>query len=83
MGMEEVEEDMILLLLIPRWSDARYDDVMNAAFVSWTDAMNAANALLGTSESFVHLNYAAPFQDPLGRYGSKSVAFMRAAGEEV
>lgn len=66
-----------VLLLIPRWTNAKFDSVMTAAFVAWANAMEKVQTSLGAHNRFTYLNYAAGFQDPLGSYGGANVDFMK------
>ncbi|CAJ2499817.1 Uu.00g026700.m01.CDS01 [Anthostomella pinea] len=77
MGMKNTRDDLILLLLVPRWTDAKDDSAMRAAFVFWVGAMEKAQTRLGAHHNFTYLNYAAASQNPLGSYSAANVEFMR------
>ncbi|KAK5128427.1 hypothetical protein LTR85_003095 [Meristemomyces frigidus] len=65
LGLNRTEEDLIVMMLSPRWQSAEYDAAMHAA------------SALGFGSDFFYLSYADSFQNPLSSYASASVDFMK------
>lgn len=68
---------IVVLLLVPRWSDAKYDARMAKAFANWTTQIEQEMTSIGAHESFTYLNYAAPSQNPLASYGQANLQFLK------
>lgn len=82
LGLNRTQDNLIVMMLSPRWQSADYDAVMYNASVAWVDTLTQLTAALGFGSSFVYLNYADSFQNPLGSYGTDSVAFMKHVARE-
>ena len=68
---------MAVLLLVPRWTDPRYDARMAEVIDSWVSQVEKEMISIGAHEEFTYLNYAAPSQDPLASYGDANVEFLK------
>lgn len=66
----------------PHWKDAKYDGVLYHAAQQWVSSVRDYTTLLGMDHPFEFLNNAAPFQDPLGSYGSANLHFMKHVAEK-
>ncbi|KAK3709798.1 hypothetical protein LTR37_010626 [Vermiconidia calcicola] len=77
MGLNRTQEDLIVMMLNPRWRDAEYDAEMADAAEAWVDSIRQSANRLSGSNDFQFLNYAAKFQRPLESYGPPNLDFMR------
>ncbi|ATY62900.1 FAD binding domain [Cordyceps militaris] len=77
LGLQDVQEDQLVLWLVSRWNDASLDATMEDARQQFIDAAVAVGKEHNTFSPFIYLNYASPKQDPLCGYGEENVAFMR------
>lgn len=57
--------------LLTRWMQ------VSRAVQTWLDAVQEYLNVNDVGYPFEYLNYAAPFQDPLGSYGAHNLQFLR------
>lgn len=50
---------------------------------SLLDNVNSAATELGCSDSFIYLNYAGQYQDPIAGYGNQSVGLLQEVRQRV
>lgn len=77
LGLDNVENDQIVMLFTPRWSDASYDEEMYEAAKEWYSSVKRTTEELGTDFPFLYLNFASDFQDPFCGYGAENVRFLQ------
>ncbi|KAF2158555.1 hypothetical protein M409DRAFT_30959 [Zasmidium cellare ATCC 36951] len=65
MGLNNTRDDLIVILLSPTWLSAAYDELIHTALESWVSGINRIAQSTDLSHPFLHMGYAAPFQDPL------------------
>ncbi|KAF2404902.1 FAD-binding domain-containing protein [Trichodelitschia bisporula] len=76
LGLEEEEEDLILVLLTATWESAADDATVEAAAEAmFADARKKAEEM-EVDSPYLYLNYAARFQDPVRGYGEESAEFL-------
>ncbi|KAJ3485105.1 hypothetical protein NLG97_g6891 [Lecanicillium saksenae] len=77
LGLQDVDEDQLVLWLVSRWNDESLDKAMENARQQFVDAAVSVAKAHNTYYPFIYLNYASPDQDPLCGYGAENVAFMK------
>ncbi|EJP63046.1 6-hydroxy-D-nicotine oxidase [Beauveria bassiana ARSEF 2860] len=82
LGLENVEQDQLVLWLVSRWNDAGLDATMEDARQKFIDAAVSVGQKHGTYSPFIYLNYASPKQDPLCGYGAENFAFMKTVAKK-
>ncbi|KAI7722676.1 hypothetical protein KC353_g290 [Hortaea werneckii] len=81
MGLDDGEENQIMMMITSRHGSALDDPVMHDAVQETETRIKHATHLAGTDSDFLYLNYAGEFQDPIAGYGEDSVAFLQATSE--
>lgn len=82
LGLNRTQDNLVLMMLAPRWTSANDDAAMNNAAVNWVTEIQQLTVFLGTDNSFLYLNYADGWQHPLGSYGKANVQFMKQVAEK-
>ncbi|KAH6686329.1 hypothetical protein F5X68DRAFT_276370 [Plectosphaerella plurivora] len=82
MGLDSLEEDLLVVFVMPLWLDAKYDDDVHAASEKWYKAIKEYTASVGKGHSFEFANYAAWFQDPMASYGAENLEFLREVSQK-
>ncbi|KAM0278393.1 hypothetical protein ACHAQH_005215 [Verticillium albo-atrum] len=77
MGVADVEEDLLIVFVMPLWSDAKYDDEVHAASEKWYRAVKEYTQSIDKDHPFEFANYAASYQDPMASYGQENLEFLR------
>ncbi|KAI0502855.1 hypothetical protein F5B22DRAFT_653566 [Xylaria bambusicola] len=82
LGLEPELGSLVSILFLTYWENREDDEkIMNTL----RDALNEIDgdaAQKGTLVPFKYLNYAAPFQDPIGSYGAANVEKLRSASRK-
>ena len=77
LGLEDETDDLVVALLTATWTlgldDTRVYTVAEKLFKQG----HAKAEEMGVAKSFIYLNYAAGFQDPIASYGADSVARLQ------
>ncbi|KAI1872941.1 uncharacterized protein JN550_003815 [Neoarthrinium moseri] len=82
MGLNDTTDDLIIVLLMPLWQDAAYDDDIYALSQDWLRLIHDYTNSVGAGSPFEFVNYAAPFQDPMASYGDSNLEFLRGVSEK-
>ncbi len=83
LGLGDRTKPLVVTLLNAMWTDIRDDEMVEKmARRLYSDLQQDAQAL-DEYDSFVYLNYAAPWQDPISSYGATSVARLKAVREQM
>lgn len=77
LGLEERSVPLVVTLLSATWTAAEDDPTVEKAARDLFDAIEDEARRLGCYDSFVYLNYAAPWQKPLESYGEHRVYFLK------
>ncbi|KAH7303321.1 hypothetical protein B0I35DRAFT_365165, partial [Stachybotrys elegans] len=77
MGLEDAQDDLLVLFIMPLWTDAQYDAEVHKAAETWYRSVKEYTIGLGKDHSWEFANYAAWFQDPMGSYGPGNLQFLR------
>jgi len=77
LGLEESSDDLVIVLASVSWTSSGSDKAVRQIMKEFIDAAQAEAKKMGVYNRYIYLNYAADFQDVLGGYGEKSVAFMK------
>ncbi|KAI0809923.1 putative oxidoreductase [Xylaria sp. FL0064] len=64
---------LVVCLISPSWSDGGQNEQVYAAARALIDDIAARAKTLGVYDSYIYLNYAAPWQDVIPSYGAESV----------
>ncbi|KAI1345673.1 putative oxidoreductase [Xylaria sp. FL0043] len=64
---------LVVCLISPSWSDGGQNEQVYAAARALMDDIAARAKTLGVYDSYIYLNYAAPWQDVIPSYGTESV----------
>jgi hypothetical protein len=77
LGLADEEDDLVILLLTSTWSSAYYDDMVHKAAQDLFRRVEKRAEEMGLDNSFIYLNYADKWQDPISGYGVQSVDTLR------
>ncbi|KAF7586372.1 hypothetical protein BBP40_009018 [Aspergillus hancockii] len=83
MGLSSATGVLVVTLLSATWEDDADDAKAEEAARELFDNIESDARDLCVYEPFVYLNYAAPWQNPLASYKSKSVARLQRVSQEV
>lgn len=77
LGLADEEDDLVILLLTSTWTSALDDERMYAAAQTFFRRVEKRAEEMGVDNSFIYLNYADKWQDPILGYGLQSVDTLR------
>lgn len=83
LGLEDRSGPLVVALLSATWTSAEDDSAVEEAARDLFDAIEKEARRLGEYDSFVYLNYAAPWQKPLESYGEQRVELLKKVRQEV
>ncbi|KAE8350516.1 hypothetical protein BDV28DRAFT_159548 [Aspergillus coremiiformis] len=83
MGLDDASDSLVVTLLSATWDDEVDDAKVEKAARELFDNIESDARKLDVYEPFVYLNYAAPWQDPITSYKSKSVERLRRVSQDV
>ncbi|KAL4761201.1 FAD-binding oxidoreductase [Aspergillus foveolatus] len=83
LGLSNTTGSQVVTLLSATWEDETDDErIHNTARVLFEGIEEDARRL-NSYESFLYLNYAADWQDPIASYGEKSIELLRRVSRDV
>lgn len=82
LGLEPELGSLVSILFLTFWEDREDDDKIITTLRSALDEIDRDAGSRGTLVPFKYLDYAAPFQDPIGSYGSTNQTKLRDASEK-
>ncbi|KFA71337.1 hypothetical protein S40288_09117 [Stachybotrys chartarum IBT 40288] len=82
LGIDATEGPLMSILILTFWQDKGDDAKIQATFKGVIEDIDRDAAQRGTSSSYKYMNYAAPFQDPIGSYGEKKKAQLQAVSKK-
>lgn len=77
LGLADEEDDLVILLLSSTWSLSKDDDKIHEAAETLFRRVEKRAEEMGVDNSFIYLNYAGNWQDPVLGYGMQSVDTLR------
>jgi hypothetical protein len=83
MGLSDATGALVVTLLSATWEDDADDAKVEKAARELFDNIDSDARNLDVYEPFVYLNYAAPWQNPLASYKSKSVERLQRVSQDV
>ncbi|KAE8391851.1 hypothetical protein BDV23DRAFT_64619, partial [Aspergillus alliaceus] len=83
MGLDDISGSLVVTLLSATWSDEVDDAKVEKAARELFENIEDDACKLDVYESFVYLNYAAPWQDPIASYKSKSIENLKRVSQDV
>ncbi|KXJ86006.1 hypothetical protein Micbo1qcDRAFT_209385 [Microdochium bolleyi] len=82
LGLGGTKEDLLIMFIMPLWSDAAYDEQVYATAQNWHAKVQAYTNTRGKGHRFEFSTYAAKFQHVMASYGSESLEFLRAVSRK-
>ena len=82
LGLEDVNDPLVLCLLSVTWAQAKDDAIINSVTQTLIEKIDQATRTAGVFHRSKYLNYAAPFQNPITSYGPDSKAQLRAVSKK-
>lgn len=82
LGLDATNGPLVLVLLTTRWSDEADDDRVNTMAKAFYTALDIEAQGRKLTHPWTYLNYAAPFQDPIGGYGAINKAKLQKASKK-
>lgn len=77
LGLADEEDDLVILLLTSTWDFAYNDDKVHQAARDLFRRVEKRAEEMGLDNSFIYLNYADKWQDPISGYGVQSVDTLK------
>lgn len=77
LGLDGKDGDLTNVLLSAKWQDAKNDAAITKAAMSLLSEAESSAQKLKVFHPYRYLNYAAPWQDVIASYGSRSVDFLQ------
>jgi hypothetical protein len=77
LGLEDSNEDLVIVLATTTWSFASSDVIVNKVMKQFIEQAEEVSKKMGVWHRFVYPNYAAGWQDPMAGYGGMNLAFMK------
>ncbi|KAH8755813.1 hypothetical protein F5883DRAFT_469218 [Diaporthe sp. PMI_573] len=82
LGIDPQDGPLMSILILSFWQNKEDDDKIHSTFKGVIEAVDKDAATRGTAVPYKYMNYAAPFQDPIGSYGKENKARLQAASKK-
>lgn len=82
LGLNLQDGPLMSILILSFWQNKEDDDKIQSTFRGAIEAIDKEAATRGTAVAYKYMNYAAPFQDPIGSYGKENKARLQAASKK-
>jgi hypothetical protein len=82
LGIDPQDGPLMSILILSFWQNKEDDDKIHSTFKGVIEAVDKDAATRGTAVPYKYMNYAAPFQDPIGSYGKENKARLEAASKK-
>lgn len=82
LGIDPADGPLMSILILSFWQNKDDDDKLHSTFGAAIEAIDRDAATKGTAVPYKYMNYAAPFQDPIGSYGKDNKAKLQAASKK-
>lgn len=79
LGLQPTDDRLVVYLLSVAYSNESDDVIVTETAKTLFAKIAIAAAKRGVGRPFIYLNYAAPWQDPIGSYGVTNKAALQAA----
>lgn len=83
LGLDPADHRLIVCLLSVAYPNASDDVIVTETAKNLFTKIAAAAAKRGVGRPFIYLNYAAPWQDPIGSYGARNKAALQEASKRL
>lgn len=82
LGLDPADGRLVICLLSVTYPLDSDDVVVTETAKTLFAQITAAAARRGVGRPYIYLNYAAPWQDPIGSYGARNKAALQAASKK-
>ncbi|KAH9905907.1 hypothetical protein F4778DRAFT_683233 [Xylariomycetidae sp. FL2044] len=82
LGIDPLDGPLMSILILSFWQNKGDDDSIHSTFKGVIEAVDKDAVKRGTAVPYKYMNYAAPFQDPIGSYGEENKAKLQATSEK-
>ncbi|KAI1121988.1 hypothetical protein F5Y10DRAFT_287636 [Nemania abortiva] len=82
LGIDPLDGPLMSILILSFWQNKEDDDKIHSTFKGVIEAVDQDATTRGTAVPYKYMNYAAPFQDPIGSYGEKSKTKLQATSNK-
>jgi hypothetical protein len=82
LGIDSLDGPLMSILILTFWQNEEDDDMIHLTFKGVVEAVDQDAVTRGTAVPFKYMNYAAPFQDPIGSYGKKNKIKLQEASKK-
>ncbi|KAH9867153.1 hypothetical protein IAQ61_007745 [Plenodomus lingam] len=82
LGLDPKDGPLMLALISIKWSDSADDSRLNEFATKVMNRAIAAAEAKGKASSYIYMNYASPYQDPVAGYGSVNQARLKAISKK-
>jgi hypothetical protein len=79
LGLQGQEADLVIVLLTATWDKAEHDTEVHDAAKDFFTKARARAAEMKVDNSFIYLNYAEKWQDPIKGYGQDNVDLLQSS----
>lgn len=83
LGLSPADHRLVVCLLSVAYPNESDDVIVTETAKSLFAKIAEAATKRGVGRPFIYLNYAAPWQDPIGSYGAKNKAALQAASQRL
>lgn len=77
LGLDDRDESLVIVLVVASWKNREDDELVEQVARDVIAGVDNIAKERGTHDRFIHLNYAATGQDPIGSYGEENVKFLQ------
>ncbi|KAI1170499.1 hypothetical protein F4777DRAFT_110779 [Nemania sp. FL0916] len=82
LGIDPLDGPLMSILILSFWQNKEDDGKIHSTFKGVIEAVDQDATTRGTAVPYKYMNYAAPFQDPIGSYGEKTRAKLQATSKK-
>ncbi|KAI0113989.1 hypothetical protein GGR51DRAFT_578247 [Nemania sp. FL0031] len=82
LGINPLDGPLMSILILSFWKNKEDDDKIRSTFKGVIESVDKDATTRGTAVPYKYMNYAAPFQDPIGSYGEESKAKLQATSKK-
>ncbi|KAF3016508.1 hypothetical protein E8E14_011048 [Neopestalotiopsis sp. 37M] len=82
LGLDPANGPLVSVLFLNYWQNSSDDDQIMEVMKGALEAIRSQAIEKGTAMSYIYLNYAAPFQNPIASYGPENERKLQAASQK-
>ncbi|KAH8640510.1 FAD-binding domain-containing protein [Alternaria alternata] len=82
LGLDPKDGPLALFLVSPSWSNSADDETVNQFAARVMDRCVGAAKAAGKLNDYLYMNYASPYQNPIGGYGAANQARLKAISKK-